>query len=522
MHLSANTVNVEFSSGGMVMGDEIQAVKVARGASFILMQTLGTTVIQIVVFAAIARILTEVDMGIMAALTFVVGFSQVVVNLGLPTAAVKFTAGFLGKNDREGAASVCYQTLKVSIILSSVAGAFCFVFSDAISFFLLKTTDYSVLFKILSLDIIVTGFWGGLSAGVIGLQKFREVSIFNLIRLAVRQVFILFALLSGYGLVGLVIAWFIGDLLNVILYSIVIFRSLGFPRFNFSLKRMLKFSYPLYFSGIVTFVNGWFDQALLLAFLSLGELGVYSVALRAFGALTDAAGAMSVPLFPKYSEMHGSNGLRSVEKAIHGASRYICYIVMPLAFGLLALATPAMLAFVGEQYLEATLPLGILCFFYAITSIQMAFSGILLVLEQTWLSLGITVLNIIFGITFGVLLLPSLGIVGVSIARGLTMLLTFIISTWVLRRKMNLTFDKEAFWKSLVSSLVMITPLIVIQNVWSNAYLLPLYMGLGALVYIVMLRILKAARQSDIDLIKLYLGKKLEFLAKPLEFFLLG
>jgi O-antigen/teichoic acid export membrane protein len=503
------------------MGEIRPAAKVARGASFVLLQTLGTTVIQIVIFAAIARILTDVDLGILSALTFVVGISQIVVNLGLPSAATKFIAGLLGKNDHEGAASVCYQTLKVSIILSSVAGVFCFVFSDSLSLLLLKTTDYSILFKILSFDIIVTGFWGGLYAGVIGLQKFREASIFSLIRLVIRQVLILFALLSGYGLVGLVIAWFIGDLFNAIVYSAVIVRSLGFPKFNFSLKRMLKFSYPLYFSGIATYAYSWFDQALLLAFLPLGELGVYSVALRAFGALTGIATAITTPLFPKYSEMHGSKGLKSVENAIHSASRYICYIVIPLSFGLLALATPALIAFVGEQYTAATMPLGILCFFFAITCIQMAFSGILLVLEKTWLSLGLTVLNMVFGIAFGVLLLPSLGIVGVSIARGLTLLFTFVVYTWVLRRRMNLSVDKEAFWKSLVSSLVMITPLLVIQNIWSNAYLLPVYMGLSAVVYIVMLRILKAVRQSDVDLIKLYLGKRLEFLVKPFEVFLL-
>jgi len=506
----------------MIMNDENQAVKVARGASFILMQTLGTTVIQIVVFAAIARILTPVYMGVMAALTLVVGFSQVVVTLGLPNAVTKFTAEFLGKKDRESAASVCYQALKVSIILSSVAGAVCFLFSDSISLLLLKTTDYSILFKILSFDIIVTGLYTGLYAGVTGLQKFREASISNLIRMLVRQVLILFALLSGYGLVGVVTAWFLADLLNSMLFGAVIFRSLGFPRFNFSLKRMLKFSYPLYFSGIVGFASGWFDQALILANLPLGNLGMYSVALRAFSVLTGVSEAIAAPLFPKYSEIHGSSGLRSVENAIHGASRYICYTVMPLAFGLLALATPALMAFVGEQYSVAAQPLEILCFFFAITCIQTALSGILLVLEKTWLSLGLTVLTIFLGIAFAVLLMPSLGVVGVSIARGLTMLSTLIIFTWVLRRKMRLTYDKEAFWKSLVSSLVMIAPLVVLQNVWSNTYLLPLYIGLAAVVYIMMLRILKAIRQSDIDLVKLYLGKRLEFLAKPFEVFLLS
>ncbi len=68
----------------------------------------------------------------------------------------------------------------------------------------------------------------------------------------------------------------------------------------------------------------------------------------------------------------------------------------------------------------------------------------------------------------------------------------------------------------------MITPLMVIQNLWSSTYLLPIFMVLGILLYATMLRILKAIKQSDVDLIKLYLGKRLEFLVKPFEVLLLS
>jgi len=504
------------------MSESSPAVKVARGASFVLLQNMGSTLVQIIVFAIIARLITEVDLGILAALTFVVGFSQIAVNLGLPSAATKFISELLGKNSHQEAASVCYQTLKISLILSGVSGAFCFLFSDQISILLLKTAEYSALFKILSLDIVVTGLYGSFYGILGGMQKFREASIFNLTRLAIRHILIVSALILGFGLLGLVAAWFIGDLSNAILYSSIIFKSFGFPKFTFSLKRLLKYSYPLYFSGVISFIYGWFDQALLLAFLSLGELGIYSVALRAFGALTGIIAAVQAPLFPKYSEMYARGGPKSVEKAIYSASRYICYMALPLAFGLFALAAPALTALVGERYLLATQPLGILCLFFAATCIQVSLSGILLVLELTWITLGLTVLNIVFGTVLGVLLLPTFGIVGVSIARGITMVLTFLVFMWVLRGRINVTFDKEALWKSLVSSIAMTILLIFIQNLWNSASLLPLYLGLGAFAYLAMLRVLKATKQSDIELLRRYVGRRLEFAVKPLEMFLLS
>ena len=498
------------------------AIFVARGASYILTQKIAYSVMQILAFAAIARLISQVDMGILAVLTLTIGLFSAIISLGLPVAATKFIAEYVGKGDRQSTASIFYQILRVNLIISIAAASFCFVFSDSISLFLLQTTTYTGLFRVLALDIVAAGMLSTLHSSLLGLQKIREVAIFNLIGLAIRLILIVLLLLLGFGLFGIVFAWLLGNLANCLLYIRIIFKSLGPPTFSFSLRHILRFSYPLYFSGILGFIYGWFDQVLLLASLSLSELGVYSVALRAFGVLQGVTIAISTTLFPKYSEMHGRNGVKSVEKAIPDASRYICYTTMPLAFGLLAVARPAITLFAGAAYSIGSQPLVILCFFFAIVCIQTALSGILSILEKTLIVSGLTLANIAIGFIFSVLLLPPFGILGLSIARGITMLSSLFLLIWVLRKKIKLTLDKEAFWKSLTSSAIMAIVVSGVEHLWYSNYLLPIYLALGTITYLGMLKILNAARKTDIELIRLYMGKRFEFLTKRIEVFFLG
>jgi hypothetical protein len=50
-----------------------------------------------------------------------------------------------------------------------------------------------------------------------------------------------------------------------------------------------------------------------------------------------------------------------------------------------------------------------------------------------------------------------------------------------------------------------------------SRYLVPAYVGCGVVVYVVMLRLLKAIRQEGIQLIRDYLGPKLTFASNLLN-----
>lgn len=505
------------------MRENSSAVYVARGASYLAIQNMATTSILIVAFALIARLISQAEMGILATLTLVVGICQLIANLGLPNTATKFIAEHMGKNDHRNASSIFYQTLKVSLSLSVALALFCFIFADSISLHLLRTTAYARLFQVLALDIVfAAGIFPVLTNSLLGLQKIREIATFNIISLAMRQIFIVSLLLSGYGIFGIVVAWCVSDFVNCTLGTSVILRSIGPPTSSFSLTRLLKFSSPLFLGEIASFAYGWFDRVQLLVLVSLSQLGVYNVVISAFGVLVGIQGAISTALFPKYSEIFGREGIQAVENAIHVASRYVCYIIIPLALGLLVTARPAISLLAGQAYTTGSHPLAILSLFFAVACIGAALSGLFIVFEQTLIASSLTIVNVIIGMTLAVLLLPQFGIAGVAIARGTAMLLSLALSIWFLKKKINLAFDREALWKSLTAGLVMAAAVGILEFLWYNNYLLPLYILVGGLTYLIMLRVLHAARKADIQLIKQYLGKRLEFLTNPIGSFLLS
>jgi O-antigen/teichoic acid export membrane protein len=60
------------------MGETTSAVHVARGTSYLWMQTLAATVMQVVGFAFIARLITTSDMGLLAILSLMLGLAQLI------------------------------------------------------------------------------------------------------------------------------------------------------------------------------------------------------------------------------------------------------------------------------------------------------------------------------------------------------------------------------------------------------------------------------------------------------------
>lgn len=114
-------------------------------------------------------------------------------------------------------------------------------------------------------------------------------------------------------------------------------------------------------------------------------------------------------------------------------------------------------------------------------------------------------------------LLPLMGITGASIARGLVMVVSLGFTITALRRKNAVSIDLTTLWKTLVAGGVMAGVLVLVQMVFYSSFLLPAYMVLGIIIYLATLRLLKAVREHDIELMHKYLGTRLGFVSKALS-----
>jgi len=494
------------------LADLRPAVHIARGASFLFIQNIVTSIVGIVGLGIIARLMTKTEMGVYATLSLVFALAQIGASFAFPSAAVKFIAELKGQNDQRGTAGVAFQILRFSGVASILFGSLVFLFSTQISYLLTRTTGYVEVFKILALDLAFAGVLPSLNGIMIGLKKMKELAGLNIVAYIISKVLSIVFLLVNLGLWGVILGWLIGDVWAFLLFSRYIVRSCGMPSFGFSLKRILGFSWPICLSSWVGFGYNWFDRALLIAYVPLADVGVYNVAVTAFGVMATIPVAISTALFPQYSELEGRDGMQSLKKAVRTASRYVCYAVVPLAVGLAATARPAISLFAGRAYETGAIPLAILSLFGAVTCIGAALSDIFSIAERTKVSALLTLIGVSISIFLGFLLVPSIGVLGAAILRGVAMVLGLVLMLAALKqmRLFAVGFDLEALWKSWVASSVMAVAVLGSQFLLYSKYFLPLYVLVGGAVYLIALRFLRALNTHDMNLVKAIVGKRFE------------
>jgi O-antigen/teichoic acid export membrane protein len=119
-----------------------------------------------------------------------------------------------------------------------------------------------------------------------------------------------------------------------------------------------------------------------------------------------------------------------------------------------------------------------------------------------------SLLPIPLSVVVALVLVPVLGIVGASIARGLSMLLSLLLTWYFVRRKILVKLDSQAIMKSVAASGAMAFCMEALQLLYYSRFLLPLYLLVGASVYLLAMRALRGINRDDVDLIRQMVGSR--------------
>lgn len=493
-------------------------VRLSRGASYLIVQNLGMTAIPAIGFLVLTRLISTTQMGEWTILTLVVAACQTFTTW-FPQAVTKFVAENSSKGEKVSAASAYYQALRANFIIYILVSVLVYLNAPFLAFHLLGGLSDTPLFRALAFDLFLSaGIIPIVTAAMLGLQMFRETALVGLIFSGIfRQLAIISLIIVMRGLVGMVIGWIVSDGATAIIYVWLTARALGQPQFDFPLTKLFRYYFPLELGQIVTFAQSWFDRSLMVVFVPLSVLGVYNAALTAFGVLTSISTSMVNMLFPVYSRIQNVGRMRGVASR---ATRYANFILVPLAFGLLATARPAVTLMLGESYRGGILPLEIFCGAFAITAFTIALAPILWAWEKTKLAALMSGITVVISSGLAYALLPELGIIGASIARGVSMILLAILIVVALAKMKTLQLDLLAMAKTFVAGAVMAGVLLLVQMFEYSKFLLPLYASIGVVTYLIALRLLKATDQSDFDLLEGFLGIKFSFVSRFLGWIL--
>jgi O-antigen/teichoic acid export membrane protein len=388
---------------------------------------------------------------------------------------------------------------------------------------LLGNTSYAPLIRVLAFDVFLNAAVLPIQAAtLLGLRMFRETAVVGLtIEGIIRQILIVSLILILRSFLGLVIGWLFSDAATVAIYMVLTVRALGRPRFDFPLGKLFRFYLPLELAQIVGFIQTWFDRTLLVIFVPLSTLGVYNVAVTAYGVVANVSGGIGGMLFPALSSIQENPNKGRLRDAIGLGTRYACLTVTPLDFILLATAIPALALFVGESYVGGSLPLMIFCAADALTLFATALNPALMAMGETAVICAIKAVTAMVGLTAAYLLLPTWGIVGASAGRALTVILTAILQGLIITRKVRLKFDVRSIAKTLVAGTTTAAFVTSVELVHYDKFMLPIYVIVGTILYLVLLRFLRSVDANDLELLRRYLGKRLSPIAKILGLILL-
>ena len=500
--------------------------RVARGATYVFVQSILSnllgTIYLVVLLWAIPPPPEHPDMGIYAILTIIQTLIAVFGAFALGTASTKYIAQYVAEGQPEKARSVVTRVLQIDLVTSGVLTLVLFLLSGFFSV-MLNVPTWASLFQILALSSFLTVLRPHIAGFLQGLQKIREVAFLNLLYEIVQKSSSIYMLYAGLGLFSVVYGWLIGLAAFSLAGLILTQKFLGIIEKPHPIRPLMGFSSPLYVSNILGFFSGYTDQFLTLPFLGVAILGFYHVAARAAVIAGLISTSIITALFPQLSELHTRGGKDALARAFRVSTRSVL-VSFPVILGLVAVAKPVFLL-VNADYLPAVAPLIVICFSALVGAVGVAVHPTLLTLERTKTVLGLSVISIMINTfaSYSSLAYLNLGMTGPAWARIFSTLASVGLGAYVLKKTLDATFDKEALWKGLTASVLMVTVVMLVEELIFDAnmllYLLLFYIAVGIIVYFVSLIALKTIKKSDIERVRDYLPGKFKGLASWLDRF---
>jgi O-antigen/teichoic acid export membrane protein len=241
------------------------------------------------------------------------------------------------------------------------------------------------------------------------------------------------ALLGGFGLYGLSLAFVLARLLMFIVVTIIVTRVAGsaVPTFDRAIWRELQAAaLPLGFFMITLNLYTYIDTVILGIMRTDAETGWYAASYRVYEGLMYAPSVMAAVLTPRFSYMfvHDPNALRSLFRRSLGASALLAVVV---GGGGMLVARPMVSLLYGPGYEPAVAPLQVLAggsIFVFCTWILHA-AAISSNLDRRLIAT--TAVGLATNVALNVLFIPRWGITGAAwatvVAEAVTVTLLFVL-----------------------------------------------------------------------------------------------
>lgn len=344
----------------------------------------------------------------------------------------KFMPEFREDDDWASIKGSVISSLQITFIGSIITGSIIFTSSEFIAVQIFENKNLIPVIQVFGFLQLISRPSELIIETTVAFNKAKykviAINIFQpLLQLSITAGLIFFA---GMGVMGAVWGWVSAVALTIPLGVYFLEKKIG-PVLTRKIKsvhhrkKLLKFSYPLMFSGMVSVFLGWTDTAFLGYFMDQSAVGLYNAAYPTALLLLIPLQSLGTLTLTSFSELNAKG--KSQSEALKTTARWIFALTFP-SFLIMTLFAPELLILLfGEQYAIAGLTLSILALGNLVNASIGHLSDAIQSLGHTKIIFYNTMINLVANVALNIILIPKLGIVGAAIATASSTIIMSII-----------------------------------------------------------------------------------------------
>jgi len=310
----------------------------------------------------------------------------------------------------------------------------------------------------------VTMFFDNLHTAFYSIFRAQKNLIYESIGIVGSQLLTLvigtFALLNGWSLAWLIVAYTIPAALNA-LYAALAVRRVYAIAYRFSFDRAVFRSFmllaiPFALSGIIARLYSYTDSIIISKFLGNEHLGWWSVPYKITFAFQFIPAALAASVYPAMSTLLVTDQ-KKIGELFEKAWSYLCMVVFPLAVGLGVIAEPVIKKLYGYSYLPSIPVLQILLASLIFGYLSFITGALLNATNHQKIQTTLFGAALVSNVILNLILLPRIGLKGAAVAALVGNIILCCGGFYFSRRYIDIPIGKilKNIFQTLVPAIIM-------------------------------------------------------------------
>jgi len=415
----------------------------------------------------VAKILGPKSFGIFMLGFTIISFAAMISRLGLDSGVIRYVSIYNGLDDKKRVKGTIVQALIWSFMAGVLVAVVLFAGATFLSVRVFNKPELRRVITVLSFSLPFLSTMMVAQACTQGL-KIMKYAVCS------RRIFwplsnIVLAILScivGLGLIGIVVANAASNFLTCVLSFLFLLKCFANTR---SVKavcetgKLFRFSIPVLAVNFLAFLIMWTDTLMLGYFKTSFDVGVYNAVTRTALLISVILASFSAIFAPIVSDIYYKKDMQLLSKLFKAVTRWNFVIGFPVSL-LIIIFSKTLITIFGQEFVAGYIPLMILAF-SQLVNVSTGSVGVVLVMSgrqnlMMYNTIGICLLNIFLNY----LLIPSYGIIGASLASGISIIISNIVMLLEVLILLKIHPYSLQFLKSVVSGIVAFGVLLLVHH----------------------------------------------------------